>query len=246
MKKTFCYILTVLLLTGCSTITEKESIPKNNKNVSEETYTASTYITKDMKKKAGEASSITAETISKTIGEWSEDADLVVLATVISIDEAKTVLASGITDELGFTFSTILVQQTYKGEDMNGKTLKTLKQGGILTQAQIEQASDPEAVKKHEYLRKKNGGEDPANIYVNTNLENDVMLEEGKTYLLLLNYVKEEDRYEILGLNNCTREAQIPQTRTIRQRNFKKDEIKLKNYDTQEFESLDSVLSQIR
>ncbi|MCB6314199.1 hypothetical protein, partial [Gordonibacter pamelaeae] len=74
---------------------EKESTPKNNKNVSEETYTASTYITKDMKKKAGEASSITAETISKTIGEWSEDADLVVLATVISIDEAKTVLASG-------------------------------------------------------------------------------------------------------------------------------------------------------
>ena len=164
--------------------------------------------------------------------------------------------------QLGFTFSTILVQQTYKGEDMNGKTLKTLKQGGILTQAQIEQASDPEAVKKHEYLRKKNGGEDPANIYVNTNLENDVMLEEGKTYqtcsqmgdtiadndkfFFKLNYVKEEDRYEILGLNNCTREAQIPQTRTIRQRDFKKDEIKLKNYDTQVFESLDSVLSQIR
>ena len=71
MKKTFCFILTALLLTGCSTITEKESTPKNNKNVSEETYTASTYITKDMKKKAGEASSITAETISKTIGEWS-------------------------------------------------------------------------------------------------------------------------------------------------------------------------------
>ena len=246
MKKTVCFILAVLILTGCSTVTEKESDSKMGQNVSEKIYTASTYITEDMKKKAGDASSITAETINKTIGEWSEDADLVVLATVISIDEAKTVLASGIKDELGFTFSTILVQQTFKGKDMNGKTVKTLKQGGILTQAQIEQASDPEAVKKNDYLRKKNGGENTADVYVNTNLENDVMLEEGKTYLLLLNYVEEEDRYEILGLNNCTREAQIPQTRTIRQRSFKKDEIMLKNYETQEFESLDNVLSQIR
>ena len=83
MKKTVCFILAVLILTGCSTVTEKESDSKMGQNVSEKIYTASTYITEDMKKKAGDASSITAETINKTIGEWSEDADLVVLATVI-------------------------------------------------------------------------------------------------------------------------------------------------------------------
>ena len=51
MKKTVCFILAVLILTGCSTVTEKESDSKMGQNVSEKIYTASTYITEDMKKK---------------------------------------------------------------------------------------------------------------------------------------------------------------------------------------------------
>ena len=35
MKKTVCFILAVLILTGCSTVTEKESDSKMGQNVSE-------------------------------------------------------------------------------------------------------------------------------------------------------------------------------------------------------------------
>ena len=240
MKKTILILVALTLMVGCSGAT---SAQVENENAV--TYTASTYITDEMYEQTKGKIYVNADIEGKTLSQWANDnAEYAVLATVISNDSAVTSLPSGMKDELGFTLGKILVQETYKGKNLDNQVLNTIKLGGIITQKQVDDVSDPEALSKREYLRNNNGGANPEETYINTTIEQDIMLEEGKTYFMLLHYVEEEQRYQIVGFNVGTREAQIPKPRSIKKENF--DNVRVKNNETGKFESIENILEQIK
>ena len=192
-------------------------------------YDTSTYITKEMKiamhnnvydfiKKEGQFITGMANTF-----------DYVVLATVISNDKADTKLPSGHKNPIGYTFSSVLVQKTYKGKLLDNQVLQTIKEGGIFSVEEIFGTVDDQ----------KELGEG----YVNTTPENDVMLEEGKTYLLCLKYNSKEKKYEIIGRNVGIREAKIPKTRKVKKVDYK--DVKVKNNQANIFEPIEEACNNL-
>ena len=85
--------------------------------------------------------------------------------------------------------------------------------------------------------------EPKSKIYFNLIREFDINIEEGKTYLVYLNYNENAGVYEILGLKYGLREINIPQERnniTLIDLDF--GNIGIKNNDTNEYENLQEYI----
>lgn len=75
----------------------------------------------------------------------------------------------------------------------------------------------PEALEIRQQLREERGEDiDSSTIYVNTTIDEDIMIEEGKTYLIALEYVEECGCYSFRGFKVMTREVDTPNVQNVR------------------------------
>ena len=110
---------------------------------------------------------------------------------------------------------------------------------GIISVKDYNENDNKEAVEKRDYLNEKAGIViDKENTYFNIKLEDDIEIEEGKTYLAYLHYIEKYDKYEIIGLGNGLREVNIEKQERIKEQEININELKIKNNRTQEWESL--------
>lgn len=247
MKRLFLTVLSCLLLVGCSASTGAQK--HVNTDEKETSYPVSSYLNenKEMKQVAESGGLGTAEVEGNTLEGWAEKADIIILGSIISLDCAETILGDGMQSEIGYTLGKLLVQDTYKGASLNGEVIQYVKTGGVISMAQHDAASMPEAVQKRERLREESGNvQDTSKIYMNTTLEQDIQLEEGKSYVLALHYVEELDKYLIIGFNTMSREVDLAKANNVRNIQIDTTSTKVKNNETGQYEILSDVLDEMK
>lgn len=226
-----------ILLSACSTSYNQEyqELPKD-----EISYPVTTYLTDEMKDIAKRDYVF----IDIMYGQetFVANADYIVLASVISLDQAETVCKDGTKSQLGYTFGKMLIQRTYKGNTLDGQVVDYMKLGGVLSESQLDEAISEEQANCE---GNKEGGDD-ITVYVNTTaLSCDIALEEGKTYFMALSFLESMQCYEVTGFNFTTREASLPQTQMVKKiASF--DHIQLKNNETGEYQTIDETLKEMQ
>lgn len=236
MKKRFLLPISLVLFTGCkyaiTNVVQKEVIKGPF-------YPVSNYMNEEMKEIPDKKFVMTCY-VGEGISEYANKADYIVLATIISLDNADTKLPNGETSELGYTFGRMLIQKTYKGVLKKGEVLHYIKNGGVVTAAQIDEATPIEIKDARQNVQYQDMKQN--SIYINTNNEDNISFEEGKTYLMDLKYVEDLERYHVIGHGLTTRETDITRMKMVR-RIDDVDNFNVKNILTKRFEPINDVLT---
>lgn len=251
MKKVYLAIIYSSLLLGCSinhsTLEdEKEVIKTENTELS---FPVSSYLNEheDMRQVSENGGINTVEVEFSTMEEYAEKADMIILGSITSLDGAETILGENMQSVLGFTLGTLFVQETYKGNSRNGEIIKYLKNGGVISMAQQDAAYDLESFQKRGQIEEDTKNyKSVSDVYINTTLEQDIQVEEGKTYLLSLDYIEELDRYLMIGYNEMNREANLPKVQNVSCIDVDLSNIKLKSYEAAGYEDLTFVLAEMK
>lgn len=165
------------------------------------------------------------------------DADEIVIASVISLDGATP-------DEglFGITTGKLLINTTLKGDLQQGQVIEYMKNGGIMKMSDWESTQPASANSKRQYLREQSGNYmDLDNTYINISISDDIDIEEGYTYLIYL--VKNEDKYEIIGLDVGLRKVNVGYSSRVSAQNLDIDTLEVMNNKTGEFESLQNYIN---
>ena len=211
-------------------INQERNILQDNVN-QKECYEVYSYITDDMRQKAEDViPAILCYGRAFTPDYLNELSDHIAIIRVISIDEMDA--SYGL---FGITKGNLLVNNSLKGDFNDGDIIKFGKIGGIIDAQTLIDVQGEESSYTNE---------EPKNeIYFNIIREFDINIEEGKTYLVYLNYNENAGVYEILGLKYGLREINIPQERnniTLIDLDF--GNIGIKNNDTNEYENLQEYI----
>lgn len=234
MKIMMVCILCSVLLCGCKVASEQRYQEPIKDEIS---YPATTYLNEEMKEIATQ-NFILIE-IGSGLETFVEQADYIVLASVISLDRADTVLADGTTSTLGYTFGKLLIQQTYKGEVLDEQVLDYVKEGGVMRAAQLDEV-------RCEGNKPQNISTDDTTTYINTTpLLNDIIFEEGKTYLMALSYYESTQSYHVDGYFFTTRETTLPPMKQVKKID-NVDQIQLKNNITGAYQTLNETLAEMQ
>lgn len=201
-------------------------------------YQTKTYLTNEIIDNAKKYEAILELERRFTPSYMLEVSDAVVIASVISVDNADTLNNPA----LGNTYGTMVINNVLYGNLEQGKVIKYFKSGGIMTLAEYEKGQLPDAVAKREELRK-NNGIDATKIYINSLAEYDVHAEEGKVYLCYLNYVDRLKSYEIVGLGQGFREVNITRQKTVTSKSISLDNLQVLNNETGKYENLNEYIA---
>lgn len=236
MKKSFITILLItgLYLSGCTS--------SQNPQKAADTYAVSTYITDEILKNS-EHTNMSVLLENEYTPQYMKDiASDVAIITIVDLDHADM----HFTYMIASTYGTFVVNNVIYGTLKEGTSMPYIRPGGIISVAEYEKTDFPEAIEKREYLREQQGVKiDKDNTYYDMKMENDISVEAGKTYLAYLHYQEKWDAYEIIGLGNGLREVNVQrQNRTVQPQTYKINDLKIKNNNTGEFESLDSYINQ--
>ena len=82
------------------------------------------------------------------------------------------------------------------------------------------------------------------NTYINVSISDDIDIEEGYTYLIYLK--KNQEKYEIIGLDVGLRKVNVNYSSRLRTQNLDIDTLEVMNNKTGEFESLQNYLFDTR
>lgn len=215
-------------------------IPKNDINIvaQDNSYNTYTYITEDMINNSDKSTMYAELNSEYTPDNMLEVSDAVALVTIVSEDGASMKYSA-----FGMTYGTMVVNDVLYGNINSNGLVEFLKPGGYITMSDYDAHDIPASVEKRDYLRKQAGIEiDKENTYINLQVEDDVELEVGKTYLAYLHYRENYGKYEIVGLRNGLREVNVAQTTRVRVQQLNKDSLKIKNNKTGEWESLNEYV----
>lgn len=211
-------------------INQESNILQDNVN-QKEGYEVYSYITDDMRQKAEDViPAILCYGRAFTPDYLNELSDHIAIIRVISIDEMDMSYSL-----FGMTKGKLLVNNSLKGDFSEGQVINFGKLGGVVDAQTIANVRGNEYSFTDEELKN--------NVCFNFIREFDINIEEGKTYLVYLNYNENAGVYEILGLKYGLREINIPQERnniTLIDLDFSK--LELKNNDTNEFENLQEYI----
>jgi len=205
-------------------------------------YKISTYITDDIKENTQTGKFSASLKKEYTPQYMDELSDNVALVRIISLDGASLEYNSMV----GMTYGKMLINTSLKGDLKEGEVVEYLKPGGVVSVAEYEKYDDPAAIEKREYLRKQNGIKiDKENSYYEIILGNDIIIEEGKTYLAYLKYSNDFKKYEIVGFGNGLREVVniLKETKNVKQIELNVNDLKIKNNNTNEVESLQEYVN---
>lgn len=200
-------------------------------------YQTSTYITEDVKANTQTVTSMLCLVSEYTPQKLLDDADAVVIASVISVDSCTA--NEGL---FGMTRGKIVINNSLAGTLKNQEVVTYAKNGGIMPYAEWEKTQPDAANAKRAYLREKEGVKlDVENTYIQLKPDTDIDIEEGRTYLMYLR--KYEDSYEIIGLNVGLREVNVPKADVVTPNSMDTKSLQIKNNETGEFESLENYIN---
>ena len=211
---------------------------KENSNIEEQTYEVTSYITDEIKDSTYDCVTQLCLVDEFTPDKLGDDADCIVLASVISLDGTD---ADG--SLVGMKKEKMLINTVLKGNLQQGQVIEYAKPGGIMKMSDWEETQPDAANLKREYLRSENNVNiDLNNTYINVLISGDIEIESGKSYLV---YLKEnaDDKYEVIGLGNGLRELNIQQNNSrVAVQNLDISSLEIKNNETGEFESLQEYI----
>lgn len=225
MKIKYLLMLVVLLvMSGCASTTSN-----HKEKEGEIALKTSTYVTDSMKKGAIQ-SNLVASGVEYTPKILNEHATDVALVTIKSIDKADM----NFFEFVPGTYGKLVVVDHIAGGMKNDQEYQFVKPGGYVTVEEFEKHGDPEAISKREQLRENSNEKAKDEQYYNIQLDGDIEIEPGKTYLAYFTYNKNKDVYEIIGLGNGLREVKEIGS----QRNLSIETVEVKNNATGSYESL--------
>lgn len=235
----------IMLLTALSIMFIKYNSQNNiivESNLKEENkeYNTYSYITDDILKKSKNVGVMVELNQEYTPEYMLEKSDIVALVTIVSIDGASMDYSV-----FGRTFGKMLVNNVFWGDISEGSLVEYLKPGGTVTIEEYDKYDIPEAVEKRDYLYQQSGIViDKENSYLTIKIEDDITIEQGKTYLAYLKYKEKYNKYEIVGLQNGLREVNIEQKSRVMSQDYNVNKLKIKNNNTGDWEALDNYIQE--
>lgn len=221
----------------------------NNKEVTKEVpiykdedgFKIHSYITNDMINNS-EKYVMYPELISEfTPDIMFNESDAIALVTITTIDGASMEYSL-----YGMTYGTMIIDNVIYGDlKSSNELISYLKPGGFVTIADYDAHDNPDSVEKRDRIREEAGVViDKNNTYIKMQIEGDVEIEAGKTYLAYLHYIEKYAKYEIIGLRNGLREVNIPKQTRVKTQCLDLNRIEIKNNVTGEWEDLDQYIQE--
>lgn len=222
-----------------SSLPKKVASLDTNKDITD--YEISSYITENVRNKVQDVQFAFDAEVDYTPEYLNNTSDNIAIVKVISLEGASTNYNSAV----GMTYGKILINTSLYGNLKNGDVVEYLKPGGIVTVADYEKNQPEASNAKREYLRQQSGIViDKENEYYNLKVEDDIDIEEGKTYLAYLKYSKMLKKYEIIGLKNGLMEINIPkETKSVSKTVLDLNSLEILNNNTKQYESLQEYIN---
>lgn len=179
----------------------------------------------------------------------NKNAEYIIIGTVDSIDGGVNYNPTTKEYTAIQTIGNIKVNKIIKG-NIDDEKISFIRLGGIIEFQEYEKGLNNAQKSKLETLDSIStlSVEEKANKYVSYSVNDDISIEKGKTYLMYLNYNEDYDRYGIVFVSEGLREIQETNISNARNMSSKelstqdKQNIKVKNNRTGEYESISEVL----
>lgn len=171
--------------------------------------------------------------------------DHVFIGTVDSIDGCSTTIGTNSFNFIPKTYGTLSVLDDLKG-NMNQDKIQFARTGGIISIADYEKNAPKEMLVNDEKHRLDANQEslDKESTYHKYLLDGDIDLEAGKTYLFFGTFY-ESGVFSIYGAQYGAREVRQKDTNITTFRSLPEvNSLEIKNNDTGEYETLDSIIDQ--
>lgn len=224
MKKYVLILCCSLLFMGCSNSKTNDAMIKT-----------SSYVTDQIKQKSI-SSEIIATTIEYTPEVMYDYASDIALVTILSLDSCDMDFFEFVPS----TYGKLIVQSSIKGNLTNKEEIQYVKPGGYISAEEYEKYDNEEAINKREQLR---GDKSNNDTYYHVLLDDDIQIEEGKTYLAYFTYHKDKNVYEIIGLGNGLRETNITKDVGLsKASDISIDNVQIKNNHDGQYESLQDYI----
>lgn len=170
------------------------------------------------------------------------NADYVIIGKIKSIDGATNYNEKQKIYTSIFTYGKIEVETVLKG-DISDIEIPFIRLGGDIKFSEYEKGLTTSQKEKMELVNTLSQ-EEKENSYVSYSPEGDIKIEEGKTYLMYMNYNTDYEKYICTYMQYGTREID---TKTLKNsiqttsNESNETEIKVKNNDTGEWENLSDI-----
>ena len=235
-RKTMLIFLFVALGLSAFVVLGVSNLNDNKIDTTKE-YEVTSYITQDVIDNMQDCSVDLCLEEGYTPENLKEQADDIVIGSVISLDEGDPEVGL-----FGVTTGKLLINETLRGELQKGQVIEYMKNGGVMNMAEWEDTQPVNANLKRAYLRNQAGVDiDLENTYINILISDDIEIEEGYTYLI---YLKENNgKYEIIGLDIGLRKINVNYASKLRAQNYDMSTLQVMNNKTGEFESLQEYIN---
>lgn len=172
-------------------------------------------------------------------------AEFIIIGTVDSID--GTVNYNPVSEVYVFprTVGKVKVNKVIKG-NLTYSQIPFMKIGGVMTISEYEKTLSPSEISKMGIGDMTE--EEKQNTYIKEMMSDDIEIKEGNTYLMYLRYDDNYGAYVISYLKYGLREINTEQTENIKESNARTittneyKEIKVKNNENGNYESLESII----
>ncbi len=235
-RKTMLIFLFVALGLSAFVVLGVSNLNDNKIDTTKE-YEVTSYITQDVIDNMQDCSVDLCLEEGYTPENLKEQADDIVIGSVISLDEGDPEVGL-----FGVTTGKLLINETLRGDLQKGQVIEYMKNGGVMNMAEWEDTQPVNANLKRAYLRNQAGVDiDLENTYINILISDDIEIEEGYTYLI---YLKENNgKYEIIGLDIGLRKINVNYASKLRAQNYDMSTLQVMNNETGEFESLQEYIN---
>ena len=173
----------------------------------------------------------------------AEDAEIIVIGTIKSLDGVVNYNPTKEDYVMTRTVGTIEVDKVIKG-NLAEDEIPFIKLGGIIPISEYEKGIPEEQAEKFGFNQMSE--EEKETKYISEQLEEDIEIEQGKTYLMYLKYYSDYGKYSICYLQYGIREVKLDDTisknsiSTLNTNEYKN--IMVKNNKNGTYETLDSIL----
>ena len=235
-RKTMLIFLFIALGLSAFVVLGVSNLNDNKIDTTKE-YEVTSYITQDVIDNMQDCSVDLCLEEGYTPENLKEQADDIVIGSVISLDEGDPEVGL-----FGVTTGKLLINETLRGDLQKGQVIEYMKNGGVMNMAEWEDTQPVNANLKRAYLRNQAGVDiDLENTYINILISDDIEIEEGYTYLI---YLKENNgKYEIIGLDIGLRKINVNYASKLRAQNYDMSTLQVMNNKTGEFESLQEYIN---
>ena len=176
----------------------------------------------------------------------AENSDFIIIGTVNNIDGAINYNAKENLYTMTQTIGEIKINKVIKG-DIKETVIPFIRLGGKIQFSEYEKSLVESQKTKLELVETLSEKEKESK-YVEDKIADDISIENGKTYLMYLKYDSDYDRYGIMYIGQGLREVQTTNIEKIQAETSTElatEDIKVKNNDTGEYETLLDVVGDL-